>query len=367
MSAPVRYSPDVEKPIENEDKIHQELIDTMRSITETTSKDYGHAVRSVHAKAHGIVEGKLTVANDLPLELAQGLFARAATNKVVMRFSTNPGDILDDSVSAPRGLALKVLDVEGERLPDSQVESSQNFVMLNAPAFVAPDAETFLKSLKQLAATTDNAEWAKKLLSSTLRGIETVLETVGAESAMVQSMGGAAITHPLGESYYSATALRYGDYMAKIAVVPVSSNLIELTGDPIDTHDRPDALREVIREVMIEQGGTWEIRAQLNTDLDKMPIEDSTVEWDENASPYRTVGRITVEPQLSVGTDLMNVVDEQMFFSPWHGLVAHQPLGSVNRSRRKTYEMSADFRADFNGCPMHDVAALPARPVAATT
>ena len=27
-----------------------------------------------------------------------------------MRFSTNPGDILDDAISVPRGLALKILD-----------------------------------------------------------------------------------------------------------------------------------------------------------------------------------------------------------------------------------------------------------------
>lgn len=30
----------------------------MRSIEETTSKDYGHAVRSVHAKSHGVFEGE---------------------------------------------------------------------------------------------------------------------------------------------------------------------------------------------------------------------------------------------------------------------------------------------------------------------
>jgi hypothetical protein len=91
----------------------------------------------------------------------------------------------------------------------------------------------------------------------------------------------------------------------------------------------------------------------------KDAVEDASVEWDEEASPYRTVGRITVEPQMSLGTDLAGVVDEQTFFSPWHGLAAHRPLGSVNRSRRQAYEMSAEFRAKFNGCPMHDTAAFP--------
>lgn len=354
-ATPIRYTAAVEKPIDDEEQVHRDLIDTMRSITETTSKDYGHAVRSVHAKAHGIVAGELTIEAGLPLELAQGMFASPGTHPVAMRYSTNPGDILDDSVSAPRGLALNILDVAGERLPDSQGETTQNFILIDSPAFSAPDAKKFLGSLKQLAATTDKAEWAKKLLSATLRGVESTLEAVGGKSALLSNMGGTPITHPLGNSYYSAVAFRYGDHIAKLSVVPVSPNLTRLTGDKVNTSDRPDALREVIREEMIEQGGAWELRVQLNTDLDAMPIEDATVAWDEKVSPYRTVARITVAPQLSMGTDLASEVDEQTFFSPWHGLAAHQPLGSVNRARRNAYEMSAEYRAKFNGCPMHDV------------
>ncbi len=353
-ATPVYFTDAVETPIADEDQVHRDLIDTMRSIAETTSKDYGHAVRSVHAKAHGILAGELEVAAGLSPELAQGLFAAPGRHKVVMRFSTNPGDILDDSVSSPRGLALKILNVPGERLTDSQGETSQNLVLINSPAFSAPDAKKFLGSLKQLAATTDKAEWAKKLLSATLRGVETALEAVGGKSALLSNMGGTPITHPLGDTYYSAVAFRYGDYIAKFAVAPVSPNLAQLTGDRVNTSDRPDALREVIGETIIEQGGTWELRVQLSTDLDTMPVEDATVEWDEKISPYRTVARITVAPQMSMGTDLASEIDEQTFFSPWHGLAAHRPLGSVNRARRQAYEMSADFRAKFNGCPMHD-------------
>lgn len=153
----VRYGSAVEQPIADEEQVHRDLIDTMRGIEETTSRDYGHAVRSVHAKSHGLMEGELAMADGLPPELAQGLFAKPGRYKVVMRLSTNPGDILDDSGSAPRGMAVKVLGVEGERLPDSTGETTQNFLLVNAPAFAARDAEAFLGSLKQLAATTDKA------------------------------------------------------------------------------------------------------------------------------------------------------------------------------------------------------------------
>ena len=149
---------------------------------ETTSEHYGHAVRSVHAKSHGILKAELTVLPDLPPEFAQGMFAVPGVYQAVLRISTNPGDILSDSISVPRGLALKVMEVGGARLSGAE-GNSQDFVMVNGPVFTAPNAKAFLKSLKLLAKTTDRAEWAKKALSAVLRGAERALEAVGGGSA----------------------------------------------------------------------------------------------------------------------------------------------------------------------------------------
>ena len=62
-----------------------------------------------------------------------------------MRFSTQPGDLLDDSVSSTRGLAIKVVGVEGERLPGSEGQATQDFVMQDTPAFQSPNAKNFAK------------------------------------------------------------------------------------------------------------------------------------------------------------------------------------------------------------------------------
>ena len=117
MPAPVIYQPGFETRSPQEAETIAELIETLRSISETTLEDGGHALRSVHAKSHGLLQGELTVLEGLPPELAQGVFAKVASYPVVLRFSTTPGDILDDSVSAPRGLGIKLIGVEGERLP----------------------------------------------------------------------------------------------------------------------------------------------------------------------------------------------------------------------------------------------------------
>jgi catalase len=153
----VRYSPDTEQPEEDEAQTTQALIETLRSISEQTLADGGHVLRSVHAKTHGILQGKIEVPPALPEYLAQGLFARPGRYPVVTRLSTIPGDILDDSVSTPRGLAIKIIGVEGDRLEGSEADVTQDLVLVNGPAFGAPNAKKFLATLKLLATTTDRA------------------------------------------------------------------------------------------------------------------------------------------------------------------------------------------------------------------
>ena len=348
---PIFYTPDVETIAADEGETLAGLKEAFGYILDRTSKDYGHAVRSVHAKSHGIAHGTLTVAANLPPELAQGLFAHPGEHEAILRISTNPGDILDDDIALPRGLALKVLGVDGERLPGSDGETTQDFVMVNGPVFSARTPKAFLGNLKLLAKTTDRIEGVKKMLSSVASVAERVLEAVGGQSSTLIGFGGAKQVHPLGETYYTQTPYRYGDHIAKIGLFPVSPGLTSLTGTIVKI-DGPDAIRTAVNRDLIEQGGTWELRVQLNTDLDKMPIEDPTVQWDEKASPYVTVATLVVAPQLAWDTGVTEHVDDALSFSPWHGLAAHQPLGGVNRIRHGTYDFSADFRGNFNGCPM---------------
>ncbi|MBP2296959.1 catalase family protein [Azospirillum rugosum] len=348
-SDPLRYDPSVETPEADESETAAALADTMLSISKTTYKDGGHGLRSVHAKSHGLLVGQLEVLDGLPPVLAQGLFARADRYPVVMRLSTTPGDILPDSVSTPRGLAIKVMGVPGERLPGSEGQTTQDFVLVNGPVFAVPDGKSFLGSLKLLAATTDRAPTAKKVVSAGLRGAEAVVEAFGGQSVTLKTMGGEPERHILGERFYSQVPIRYGDYMAKVSVVPVSEELVALSGAPLNVNGKPDGLREAVVDFFGRHGGTWELRVQLCTDLEAMPIENAAVEWPEDKSPYVTVARITVDPQVAWSPERSKAGDDRLSFSPWHGLAAHRPLGSIMRMRRHAYAMSARFRAERNG------------------
>lgn len=355
-----RYDASLDTPDSDEAEIGREINRTMARIREITFADEGHALRSVHAKSHGLLEAEMTIDADLPPELAQGLFAQPGRYPVIMRFSTTPGDLLDDSVSTPRGVALKVVGVSGDRLPGPE-RATQDFVLVDGKTFPAPNAKVFLANLKLLAPTTDKAEGLKKVLSAGLRGLEHLVEAAGGESGLLKNLGGQPETHILGDSFYSQLPIRFGDHIAKIALAPVSPNLVALRDAPLQLNGKPDGLREAVNAFFTGETGEWDLRVQFCTDLKHMPIDPANKAWDEDASPYLPVARIRAAPQVGWSTARSETVDDCMSFSPWHGLEAHRPLGSLMRLRREAYEQSRQFRSERNSRPViePESAALP--------
>jgi len=192
----------------------------------------------------------------------------------------------------------------------------------------------------------------KKGASVVNRGLEALIEAFGGESRTLKSLGGAPMTNPLGDVFYSQTAFRYGDFVAKISVAPVSANLVALADKPEDVKGKPDGFRDIVVDEIARNGGEWHVRVQLRTDK-AMSIEDSSKEWSQDDSPFLPVASIKVAPQAAY-SEAHARADDALSFSIWHGVTAHQPLGSVNRCRKDTYKAAAEFRGRANGCPMHE-------------
>jgi hypothetical protein len=351
-AAPLAYEPRFEVLEDGEADTCEQLVKTLLGISATTFKDCGHALRSVHAKSHGLLRGELHVLPGLSKVLAQGIFAHPGSWPMVMRLSTTPGDILDDSVSTPRSMAVKVIGVAGERLGGSADARTQDLVLVTGAAFGAPTAKKFLSSLKLLAHTTDKAPKLKNALSAVLRGTEKVVEALGGESGTLKALGGYPETHILGETFYSQAPILFGPYMAKVCVAPVSPELVELFHSPLNVNGKPNGLREAVIAFFAAHAAEWEVRVQLCVDLVSMPIEDSSVPWPQVLSPYQAVARIMVPRQLAWSEARSIAIDDGMAFSPWHGVAAHRPIGSIMRVRKVAYQLSAKFRADRNGSSM---------------
>ena len=357
---PLRFHPSFETIPSDESETQQGLTEAMLSIARRTLADTGHAYRCVHAKAHGYLRARFEVLPDLPAPLAQGLFAEPASYDAIIRFSTTPGDILHDNVSTPRGAALKVLGVPGPRLPGSEGETTQNYVLGNSPSFQTATAKSFLRQLKPLAATTGHVEPVKHVVSVLSRTAEAALEMVGQKSATLITLAGQARTQLLGDSFYSQAALLHGDYFGKVALSPVSPELTALSQQPLDVSGHPDAIRESIQQYFRACPAVWELRVQLATSLESMPIEDAAAMWHESESPYLPVARITAVPQDTWSDSFREYVEDHLAFNPWTGLAAHRPLGSIMRARHPAYAAARAYRARTNNVEINEPAGLPA-------
>ncbi len=346
-SALVKYTESVETKQENEDEVFQQINEAMHMIGETMLDRFRHGIRSVHAKSHGLLKAELKVYGDLPEYLQQGLFAHAGTYPVIMRFSTNPGDILPDTISTPRGLAWKVLNVPGEMLPENEGNTTQDFVFVNGKAFPAKDAQSFLDSQKPIVANLNDDPLTKDIVSNVARGANAVLTAVGLEQPQLEALGYPK-TQILAETFGSLVPLRYGDYFGKIVLAPKSENLKALAEQRFHTHRHYSALKENIQEFFKTETAVWEVQVQLCADLEKMPVEDASVEWPESLSPYVAVADLTALPQESYSPARRVYADDHLQFNPWHSLAAHQPLGQIMRARKVAYAAAKQQRSHNN-------------------
>ncbi|RZK31089.1 MAG: hypothetical protein EOO63_05035, partial [Hymenobacter sp.] len=220
----VPYSPSVETPKGDEEQTFKDIIASMQRLDGRTREQYGHHVRVSHGKSHGLAIGELTVLDNLPEPLAQGLFAQAATYPVIVRLANVPGEIVTDAVNTQRGFAFKVLGVAGAKIAGHEGQTTQDFVLDSGTTyFPMPDASAFLLQHRTLIEHAPQLPAVlKEAVSTVARVANEALKAVGTDSAKLDFFGDSRI-HPLAEAYYSQAPLRYGSYVAKLAVVPVSA------------------------------------------------------------------------------------------------------------------------------------------------
>ena len=352
----LRYAPEIEQWEDDEQATIDGIITGMTQQSEVVEKREHHAVRASHAKSSGCVIGEMTIAQGLPPELAQGLFAAPSTHPVAIRFAQGPGETLGDRVSTHRGMAIKVFDVEGEKLPH-HASATQDFVLATGSTFPSGTASGFLKDAKKIGTATPMPEGVKSAVSSLARNMNRVLHMIGTESAKADFFGH-EFTHPLSDAYFSQAPIRYGEYVAKIAAFPSQGLVAKLSGIAIDPKQDKDGFRHAAIAFFRDEPVTFELKVQLWADADKQPIEDASIDWNTEISPYQTVAKILIPAQDAYSTARLHYFDEVMTFRPAHSLAAHRPLGSVMRARLHVYAALSDFRHRENGMRAEDIDSL---------
>lgn len=347
----IPYSDSIEVIQSDEQEISQKIVDSMARVNRLMYEKYRHAIRDAPAKSHAILKGELQVYENLPEHLAQGLFAKAKTYPVIVRLSTAQGSIVPDKMSAFRGMAIKVIGVEGEKLlPELSDALTQDFLMVNYPVIPTGTIKEYLKMQQGLEKQADSGELFQEIAQKAAVGVQNVLAAVGlADHTNELSAPG---PHILGDTYFSMAALRFGAYVAKINVKPLSENIKELSGKKIDKDiiesDEHAFLTKIISDFFQSGTAEYELGAQLCNDLDIMPVEDGSVQWPEDKSPYQPVAKLTFLPQQTFSPERRVYADDTLSFNPFHCLPAHRPLGNIMRVRKLAYETSSRYRHHMN-------------------
>jgi hypothetical protein len=347
----IRYADGVEETQPDEQRLIDETVESMARLNRFMFEKHRHAIRDAHAKSHGVLRGELHVYSNLPEHLAQGVFKQARTYPVMIRLSSAPGAIGSDKQSTFKGMAIKVIGVEGRKfLADKADEVTQDFLLVSDPVIPTGDIESYhdmqLK-LEKLAHTPDAFQEA---LSTVSRVANKALNAVGVDPQINPLGPGHPHFHLLGETYHTMGALRYGDYVAKISAAPLSANVQTLAGMEVDVDD-DSKWRDLVVDFFRTQGAEYELRAQLSTDLESMPVEDASVKWPEEQSPNQPIAKLVIPAQEAFSPARRVFADDVLSFNPFHCLPAHQPLGSINRARIKAYEASSAYRHHMNAQP----------------
>ena len=357
----LRYRPEIEQPEPQEQDTIDGIIRGMTQQSETVEQRKHHAVRASHAKSSALVTGTLEIAAGLPPELAQGLFATPGRHPVAVRFAQGPGETLGDRVSTHRGMAIKVYEVSGKKLGGHDAET-QDFVLASGPTFPSGTAKGFLRDGTVIGKSAGLPEGVKSAVSAAARNFNRLLHALGTESPKADFFGH-PFSHPLAEPYYSQAPIRFGDYVAKLGTFPASDAQAALGTWRLDPHEDEDGFRHATTAFFRDHDVIYELRAQLWTNADTQPIEDASVEWSTDESPYRTVAVLRLPAQDAYSSARQRYFDEEMTFRPANSLLAHQPLGSVMRARLQVYRALAAFRQHENGvtaATQRDIDELPA-------
>ena len=128
----------IENPEEENLQI-KEIGGLMRQLLEKRYGESGNFLRGVHPKSHGCLKAKFEILDDIDEGMRVGLFEHVGKSyDALVRFSNADALVqpdLKDGENGSRGMAIKVLQVEGDVLNQDSGQSSQDFLMINTPQF----------------------------------------------------------------------------------------------------------------------------------------------------------------------------------------------------------------------------------------
>lgn len=347
----------IELTAEDERNI-QTITDDIKSYIARSDKasNVNYHTRDAHAKGYCALKAKFEILDDIPKEYAQGLYAKSGIHDAVIRFSNGAPRVSPDrKLGMAQGLAIKVFDVPGKKLAPGEEDSTTfDFNLINHPVFFCNRIEDYAyisKLFLELPEYTAKGAIGKAQLAfNWLTNYGSSLPTKESFKTF-KAVGGFTTIEPkntLLYSFFSQGAVRHGAYMAKIRVKPTEASSKKVTRRELDLATKDEAIRPLIIDEIREHDYQFDIQIQLCRSLKKQPIEELTTEWRESDAPFVTVARLTI-PCQDIPDDGNFEIMENLSFTPFRCLEENRPIGNLQQSRLKAYQIASETRHELNG------------------
>ena len=353
----VRYTPDIEAADPYFDQNLQIVIDKIEEYIagSVTTEGTGRAVRDAHAKGYGVVKAEVEILGQVPAEYAQGIYAVPGKHGAVIRFSNGQPHPGPDMLLGPvTGLALKIFDITGPTLLEDEPDTGTfDYATINAPVFFCNTVEHYLfindLFLEAGQYFAQGRPGQHRFFRDWVTGKGTLDQDQWAWEELFAFVSLAQIrpVNLLLSNYWTMGAVRHGDYVAKIRIAPVPGFASRVARRTLDLASAPEVFRPALVAELRERSFEFDLQVQLCADIDRMPVEDVTVEWPEQLSPFVTVAKVRIPEQDISGDDNLEKMDA-LSFTPWRVTAEHSPLGNIMRARKEAYRHASVLRHTLN-------------------
>lgn len=320
-----------EKLVPGEQKAIEQLVATMeKKMLKDTASDM-KMTRDAHPKQIGLLKAEFVVEPNLSTDLRHGVFIEPKSFPCWVRFSNQNAPQAPDNKKDIRGVAIKLMEVDGEKLLETEKEEkTQDFIMISTSYFVTKDIIQFSKLMLALVAGTFklltfflfHPKVAYNLLSSN-KNFGSLLEA----------------------RFWSVAPSLLGDKAVKYSLIPCDSTVTPIADKPSYNY-----LEETMIAQLNRKDYAFDFMVQFQKDPKKMLIEDLSNKWSEQDSPFVKVATLKIPKQVFNSKEQKEFGDN-LSFTPWHSLPAHRPLGNISRGRKVIYDTLSKFRHAKNNTP----------------
>jgi len=349
------FEPPSENPdLKAEAETIQDIVTLLTAKLNDQYKDAPEFLRDTHPKANACVLADFIVEPALREDLNIGVFKGKPngdrTYKSWIRFSNAADVVTADTVEDFRGMAVKLFDVQGEKLPvpspnytgpgpdDDEEKATQDFFFIAHDAFFAGSPQHF----------HDFFEAGVRGGSASPDNLPVIWHLLTHPRGAWNSLRGRRVYPSISDiRWFSVAPFKLGNKEVKYSALPCESRQFHPpTADRVSDDYLKRRLRDQLDPSLGTDGICLNFNVQVRTKPDKQPLENTLIAWDQEDSNWEKVATIKIPPQDFTSPEQAEFC-QNITYNPWHSLPEHEPIGGINRARRDV--MFALQKARLNG------------------